>query len=443
MNLFETCSAAVFAVNASLAVPTLLLFLGTGIILTIKTRFLQIRGFPHFIRLLTSGIKKGHSKAHTINSFHALFSAMATTIGMGNIVGPSMAIALGGPGALFWLLLYIVFGSVTKYTEVTFAVYSRTTSTKGDIIGGPTQYLALVRPWLGTWYALLTIVLFTGWSSIQVNTLSCIWAQEGIPHWMTGLLAVVILLSVVLGGVDRIGYFASRIVPLKFLLYVTFALIILLQNLPAVGQAIVLVFSSAFTPAAAGGALAGISLFTVMREGIYKSIFITEAGLGTSSISHALADVERPTDQGILALFSGLADMFLCTLSGLLTLVTGVWLSGKLSNTLIYEAFKLHSPIGGAQYALMISILLFVITALIGNTYNGSQSFASFTNYKYVKTYYVCAALIAFSGSLAAVPFLWSVMDILLTLVAIPNLLGILYLVFKYPHIIAFERVKK
>lgn len=439
-DFFSLCYNAVFALNTHLALPTLFLFLGTGIFLTLKTRLIQIRAFPRFLHLVKSGIQKGHTRAHTINAFHALFSAMATTIGMGNIVGPSMAISIGGPGALFWLLIYIVFGSVTKFVEVTFAVYSRKTNSQGDIIGGPSQYLALVRSWLGTWYALLTIFLFTGWSSIQVNTLSCVWEQEGVPRWITGLIAIAILLTVVLGGVKRIGFFASRVVPLKFLLYVTFALIILFQDLPALAEAIKAVFTCAFSPSAACGGLTGITLFTAMREGIYKSIFITEAGVGTSSIPHALADVERPTDQGILALYSGLADMFLCTLSGLLTLVTGVWLSGKLSNTLIYEAFKLHSPVAGGQYVLMISILLFVITALIGNTYNGSQSFASCTNYRYVKAYYLVAALIAFSGALVAVPVIWNIMDVILTFVAFPNLVGLIYLSVFYPAVIKYEK---
>ncbi len=402
---------------------------------------MQIRGFPRFIKLVTQGVAESHKEGvKTINPFHALFSAMATTIGMGNIVGPSMAISIGGPGALFWLLLYIFFGSVTKFTEVTFAVYSRTTSAKGDIIGGPTQYLKLVTPSLGTWYALLTMVLFTVWSSIQVNTLSCIWAQEGIPQWFTGLLAVSILLGVVLGGVQRIGFFASRIVPLKFVLYISFALLILAQNPLGVLQALKLMITCAFAPQAACGGITGITVFTALREGIYKSIFITEAGVGTSSISHALADVKRPSDQGLLALFSGIADFCLCLLSGLLTLVTGVWASGKLSNTLIYEAFKMHSPLAGGQYILIVSVLLFVITALIGNTYNGSQSFAALTRYKYVKAYYIVAALIAFSGALVAVPFIWNLMDIILVFVALPNLVGLIFLSYKYAHLLEIQK---
>lgn len=439
MNIFDTCTTLIALLNSYLSLPALLLFLGTGIILTFKTGFAQIRAFPRFVYLLTHGLGKSKLHAKTINPFHALFSAMATTIGMGNIVGPSMAISIGGPGALFWLILYIFFGSVTKFTEVTFAVYARTTTGGGNILGGPSQYLKMVAPWLGTWYAALTIFLFTGWSSVQVNTLSCIWAQEGISPWISGALAVILLLVVVLGGVQRIGYVASRIVPLKFLLYVGFVLLILAQSPAAVLSALKMVLHCAFTPQAACGAITGITLFTVMREGIYKSIFITEAGVGTSSIAHSLADVDKPTDQGILALFSGIADMFLCLLSGLLTLVTGVWTTGALNNTLIYQAFKLHSPVAGGQFVLLLSILLFVLTALIGNTYNGSQSFAVFAPYKYVKYYYIVSALVAFSGAFVAVPFIWNIMDILLVSVAIPNLLGVLILAFKHPHILQYK----
>jgi len=162
MNIFDTCTTLIALLNSYLSLPALLLFLGTGIILTFKTGFAQIRAFPRFVYLLTHGLGKSKLHAKTINPFHALFNTMATTIGMGNIVGPSMAISIGGPGALFWLILYIFFGSVTKFTEVTFAVYARTTTGGGNILGGPSQYLKMVAPWLGTWYAALTIFLFTG-----------------------------------------------------------------------------------------------------------------------------------------------------------------------------------------------------------------------------------------------------------------------------------------
>lgn len=435
MELSRSCFSFFNSINCFLAYPSLLIFLGTAVLLTVKLRFLQIRGFKKFLQLLFTGIsEKEKNTVKTISPFHALFSAMATTIGMGNIIGPSIAISLGGPGALFWLILYIILGSATKFVEVTLSVHTRTATSNGDIIGGPTQYLRLISHSLAAWYGLVTMFLFTGWSGLQVNTLASIWAQEGIPHWISGAVASSILLLVVLGGVQRIGYFASRIVPLKFTVYVLFALLILFKNPLAIVAAIKLVASSAFQPAAAVGGFLGATAFAVMREGIYKGIFITESGIGTSSISHALADVKHPSDQGILAMFSSIADIFLCSLSGLIALVTGVWSSGKLNNTLAYEAFKLHAPFGG-NVVLAISILLFVITALIGNTYNGSQSFASFTKHKYTTVYFIFAAIVAFLGAMADVPLLWEVMDVLLALVAIPHLLALLVISFKYPKI--------
>lgn len=436
MEFSKACFDIFSSINCFLSYPSLVIFLGTAIILTVKTGFLQLHGFSRFIKLIFSGINEQQkSNVKTINPFHALFSAMATTIGMGNIIGPSIAISIGGPGALFWLLVYIILGSATKFVEVTFSVHTRTVTSSGDIIGGPTQYLRLISHSLAAWYGLVTMFLFTGWSGLQVNTLASIWAQEGIPHWVSGLVASSILLAVVLGGVKRIGFVASRIVPLKFIVYVIFALFILLKNPIAILAAIKLVFSSIASPAAAAGGFLGATAFAVIREGIYKGIFITESGIGTSSIAHALSDVKNPSDQGILAMFSSIADLFLCSLSGLIALVTGVWTSGKLNNTLAYEAFKLHAPYGG-NFVLAISILLFVITALIGNTYNGSQSFASFTRHKYVNVYFIFAALIAFLGALSDVPLLWQIMDVLLALVAIPNLIALLILAYRHPHIL-------
>lgn len=439
MDFFTFCYTSLVNFNHFLAYPALALFLGTAIFLTIKLKFIQIWAVPRFFKLITEGIPQKETRAKTLGSYTALFSAMATTMGMGNIVGPPMAISLGGPGAILWLLVYIFFGSVTKFTEVTFSIYARSTSARGDILGGPSQYLKLVSPYLGTFYAFLTVFLFTTWSSIQVNTLACIWAQEGVPSWISGLIAVSLLLFVVLGGVKRIGFVASKIVPLKFLLYVVFALIILFSHVSLLKDAIILIFKSAFSYKAAVGGFAGATLFQAIREGIYKGIFITESGVGTASIAHALADVKKPTDQGLLALYSGVADMFLCLLSGLLTLVTGVWMSDKLGNTLIYEAFKQCLP-GFGCYVLLFSILLFVISALIGNTYNGSQSFAALVHYKYVKLYYVISAIIAFSGALIYMPILWQFMDIILALVAFANLIGIIILSIRYSSVLKLDK---
>lgn len=440
MQFLSFCYDLVFLINSYIAIPAIIIFLSVAITLTLKLKFPQFRAFPKFKKIITGNISEIKSQdTKTISPFAALFTSMATTIGVGNIVGPSMAIAIGGPGALFWLLVYIFFGSILKFVEVSFSVYARKISDSGDILGGPAQYLKLITPALGNWYAFLTIFLFTIWSSIQVNTIACICSAENIPNWLSGALAVAILLIVVLGGVKRIGHFASTLVPIKFLLYVTFATIIIFKNIANLPESIKLVFDSAFSLKAIMGSSLGIAMLVALKEGIYKAIFITESGIGTGSIAHALSNVKKPSDQGILAMYSAMADFLLCTLSGLLTLVTGVWKTNKLSNTLIYEAFKSNSPIYGGQIILIFAVFLFVVTALIGNTYNGSQSFGAFTKNKYIKSYYIIAALFAFSGALIEMPFLWNLMDIVLVLVAIPNIFGILYLAYKHSHVLDFN----
>lgn len=439
MNFFNTCFDLIVKFNTLLSIPALILFLGTAIFLTIKLKFIQFRAFPRFLSLITTGIPQRHTKAKTLSSWTALFSAMSSTMGIGNIVGPPMAISLGGPGALFWLIVYIFFGSVTKFTEVTFAVFTKKTTLTNNILGGPTQYLRLVSPYLGNFYAFLTVFLFTTWSSVQVNTLACVWEQENIANWIIGLAVTSLLLLVVLGGVKRIGFVASKIVPLNFIVYVSLSLFILLNHWYLLKDSIILVLTSAFSYKAAVGGFMGASMFKAMREGIYKGIFVTEAGVGTASIAHALSEVKNPTDQGILAMYSGIADILLCSLSGLLTLSTGIWASDKLGNVWVYEAFKMYFPRFGS-WAFLLIVFLFVLSALIGSAYNGSQSFLALVGkYKYVKIYYLVSALIAFSGALVHMPLLWQFMDIILALVAFANLIGIIILSLKYSNILKID----
>ena len=309
--------------NDILMLPATILFASAALILTVKTGFLQIRAFPKFIRMILGGIRPEKEKsARTINPFHAMFAAMATTIGMGNVVGPPVAIIAGGPGALFWLVVYIFFGSVTKLTEVTFALATRVKTEQGFIIGGPMQYLKSVSSILAGWYGYVIIFLFVGWSSLQSNTLANIAANENIPHWAVGLTLSVLLFAILNGGAKRVGEFASKLVPLMFILYVSFALLILFQDLGTLWSAAQLVFRSAFTPAAPIGAFMGATVMRSVNAGFSRAIFITEAGIGTSSIPHATADTKNPLDQGILAMGSMIADMFLVTISGFLILVT-------------------------------------------------------------------------------------------------------------------------
>jgi len=427
--------ALVDQLNLWFELPATVTFFAAAIFLTIKLNFIQLRSFGRFLNLITTGVAVDdhNGKIRTITPIQALFTAMSTTIGVGNVVGPSIAILAGGPGALFWLVVYVFFASATKYTEVTFALATRTEYKDGYILGGPTQYLRLISPIIANWYGLVTIFLFASWSGVQANTLAEILKQEGVASWMTGLVLASLVILVLFGGAKRVGLLASKLVPIMFVLYITFSGLILFQNLAALKAACVLIFGNIFAPASAVGGFLGATIFQGMKSGAYQAAYITEAGVGTSSIPHAISDAKRPSDQGVLALYSMIADGMLCLVSGLLVLVTGVWKSNcEMTSRLIYDVFKLHSPVLG-KWILLASVSMFVITTVIGNGFNGAQSFGSFTRHRGIKTYFVFVALVTFFGSISSVPAVWKIMSLLLVLVAIPNLIGLVLLSIKYP----------
>lgn len=420
-------------IYSALSKPVVAIFLSVGILLTIKTGFLQIRAFPKFLRLLKKrSTHKPGTRKKTISSIHALFAAMATTLGMGSIISPSIAIMLGGPGALFWMVAYTFFAGIIKFAEVSFAIHTRTETPTGEVIGGPTQYLKLIHPWLAAWYGLIMIVVFAVWSGVQSNTLAKIFLKINVPAWQTGLILSIIVFIVLSGGARRVGFVASKLVPLMCALYVSSAFFILIKNSAALKEAFFLVINSAFSGTAAIGGFVGVSALQAMSAGIFKSIYTTEAGMGTSSIPHSLANVKKPTDQGIIAMFSVIADAFFSFISGLLIVVTGMWFlgTGPLDSTLMYEVFRVNFPAFGG-IILTVSIGLFVLTTTIGNSFNGSQNFSSITKHRWVRIYHIFTVIVIFAGALASVPLVWRMVDILIILVAVPNVISIAILTFK------------
>lgn len=421
-----------------IAGPAIFIFFGTAVLLTFKTGFIQFRMFGKFVSLIKKGFeqrnvqtKQGANRA--INSFHALFAAMATTIGMGNLVGPPIAVIFGGPGALFWLLVYIFFASVTKFTEVVFSVKTRETMPDGQVVGGPMQYLKAVHPLLASWYVGVMMFLFVSWSTIQSNALSKTLEQEGIPVWVTGLVLVLITYATLRGGAQRVGLIASKLVPFMFAFYVTFSFYLILMQWSLFVGAVKLILHSAFSSSAAIGGFFGATVMQAMRAGIYKGIFTTEAGVGTSAIAHAVADVDHPTDQGILAMYSMISDALLSMISGVLVIMSGIWTIGECSSTLLYEVFTQSSPMFGRP-VLLVTIVLFVVTTVIGNSFNGRQTFASLTKFRWVSWYVNFSMLMIFVASMVEAKLVWSAMDFLLPLVAIPNLIGLVILAFREPE---------
>lgn len=421
--------------NTIFAVPTTILFFGAAVFFTLRIRFAQITQFPRFIKLLTKPVQarsETDMHEHTINPLHALFTAMATTIGMGNLVGPTIAIFTGGPGALLWLLLYIFFGAATKFVEVMSALKTRTATADGSIIGGPLFYLKTVSSFIAYWYGIIMIFLLASWSSLQANTLSGILALHHIPTWLTGMLLVLFLVRMLTGGAERVGAMASKLVPIMFVLYVAVALYILLKNPVELAHSIVLVFQSAIHPSAAIGGFMGTTFMHAMQSGLYQGVFITEAGIGTASIPHAVARTQRYTDQAILAMCATISDMTLATLSGLLVLVTGVWHTGTFRSTLIYEAFSIHAP-GFGSYILLLSLSLFILTTILGNSFNGTQIFKSITSAVDYRFYIIFITCVVFAGAMVPATIVWELMETILACAMIPNVIGLLALVIKNP----------
>ena len=358
---------------------------------------------------------------------------MSGSLGMGTIIGPSVAIVIGGPGALFWLVFYALVGAITKFTEVTFGVYFREKTADGSILGGPTQYLKKLHPWLASWYAWATMFLFAGWSGLQANALAEMLWQVQVPHYITGIALAILVLIMLYGGLTRIGKFSTALFPVMFCLYVSVACYILWNNSHELGNAFRMMFDSIFSPAPALGGFAGATFYQALSSGTYKGAYTTESGMGTAAIPHSLANVQKASDQGILAMSAVFVDAFLCFLSGLMVLVTGVWTHGTVTNIMMYNIFKTNLPMLG-ESLLIFSISMFVLGTVIGNSFNGRQSFAAITRYRWLNWYYLFVCIVIILGSMCNVPLIWAIMDVILPFVAIPNLIGIIYLACKYPQ---------
>jgi AGCS family alanine or glycine:cation symporter len=406
------------------------IFLLVGIFLSLFLGFPQIRHTRRFFQLISSQ-QINDSGKNTVSPLQALLSAMSTSLGSGSIAGVPFAIAIGGPGALFWIIVYAFFGSVTKFTEVACAIKYRTKAPDGSIIGGPTSYLLAVQPFLAYWYGLCALVLFAGWSGLQAKALSEVYHRLGYSEYITGIITSLFVFYMLLGGAQRIGKLSSYLVPVMCTSYLCACLFILLQNIPLIGQMIILVCKTAFTGTAATGGFLGASAMLAIRNGVYRSAYVTEAGVGTAAFPHALAETNSPTDQGILAMYSVAIDAFFCLISGFVVLVTGVWTSGAASNTLIYDAFEIGLPTIGPAI-LIFSLTLFVTGTAVGNSFNGSKSFGFFTKNRFLIWYYAFVVFMMFLGAIAHSLTLWAIMDIILPITALPNLIGITILAIRH-----------
>lgn len=413
----------------------LLILLGS-LILSLCTRLVQLRMLPRLARLFIDAFHSRHKRIknlHAINSYKALFTAMSTTIGIASIVSPIFAIKMGGPGALIGFMLTIIFGSATTFTEVTLALHYRKKLPNGTIMGGPMQYLKQgFSPMLAAWYAFWGCLLLVAWSANQSNTIADVLQPFGIPTWLSGIGVTITILLALLGGIKRVSNLASRMVPIMFILYVSASLWIVIANISGISAMLSAIFGQFFSLKSWTYGAASGSILHTLRWGLLKGMHSTEAGIGTAAIPHSMADTKNPFEQGVLAMASVWSVGFISLLTGCVVLLTNSWQDptlGKGINVIIHSFSQYFPSVG--PIILVISAFLFAFGTTLGNSYNGSQCFLYLTNNKYLRVYQLLLACALFFGTVVDVAFIWSVVDLFMVCVAVPNIVAIVVLAFR------------
>lgn len=418
-----------------------------SIFISFRTRFVQIRFIPSLFKMLWSSIvQRTHDNNHTIAPHRALFTAMSTTVGISTIVSPVIAISLGGPGALLGFLLTSFFGSAATYAEVNLCIQYRKKLENGTIMGGPMQYLkSLLSPAIAKWYAVCCFVLMAAWSSAQANQLSAIMNSPLLETYristvISGVAIVILVVLTLIGGIKRISAISSKLVPIMFVLYLGSCFWIILANLDKFWSIWQLIFESAFSPyALASGTLVG-GIVTSLRWGIFKGIQTCEAGIGTQTIPHSMAETNNPKAQGTLAMLSTYTAGFIAFLSGFVALITETWLDPQLPLGISMVAASFHHYFSTFGIIIVvISTFLFAFGTILGNCFNGSQCFNYLTNNKKTPWYIGGTAILIFVGSISEPKIVWSLIDIVLACVAIPHMSALILYAYKNPEAIPLD----
>lgn len=406
--------------------PLLILLVGTGIYLTVRLGFLQFRSLPYALQLAFSPGKKDDKSKGDISHYQALTTAMAATIGTGNIAGVATAVVLGGPGAVFWMWLTALFGMATKYAEAVLAVKYRVTNSKGEMSGGPMYYLekGLKAKWLGILFAIFgAIAAFGIGNMVQSNTVSDVLESSfSIPTWVTGLVLAILAGLVILGGIKSIGRVTSFFVPIMAAFYIIGGLIIIILNFDLVPSAFSLIFSDAFTGSAIGGGVLG----TAIRYGVARGVFSNEAGLGSAPIAAAAARTDYPGRQALVSMTQVFIDTILvCTITGLTIVMGNLYAGGMEGAELTSASFSVFLGDAGT-YIVTLGTIFFAFSTIVGWSYYGEKCFSYLFNDKAIPYYRLVFILFVFVGAVAALDVVWGVADIMNGLMAFPNLIGLL-----------------
>jgi len=424
--------AFIVEINAwAWGVPMQVLLLGTGIFLTLGLGFLTLRRLGFAFRLLLGGFK-GQGEGD-IPPFRALMTSLSATIGTGNIAGVATAITLGGPGALFWMWLTALFGMAMKYAEAVLAVRYREQDDRGGYSGGPMYY---IRNGLGPRYALLggAFALFGSMAgfglanTVQSNSVAQVLGDQfQVPWALTGGVLMVVVGAVILGGIQRIAATASAIVPAMAIAYVLMSLIVIGLHIEEVPGVLATIIDSAFNGASAAGGFAGATVWAAIRFGVARGIFSNEAGLGSAPIAHAAAKTNEPVEQGLVAMLGTFIDtLVVCTMTGLVIMLTGVLESGVSGASLTASAFG--SALPGGELVVTLGVVLFATTTMIGWSFYGERCVVYLFGTKGILPFRILWVLAIPVGAGTDLGLIWLVADTLNAFMAIPNLIALLLL---------------
>lgn len=410
--------------------PMMLLLFGTHILLTVRLHFIQ----RHTFRAIRLSVKPDVGSRGEISQFGALATALAATIGTGNIVGVSTAVALGGPGAVFWCWLTGVFGIATKYGEALLAVKYRTSNDRGEIVGGPmyTIQRGLHCKWLAVLFAVFTVLAtFGAGSTVQSHAIShAVGGTFGVPDGVTGAVLAVLTAIVIFGGVRSISRVCEKLVPFMSLFYIVGCVVILVMNGHYLLPALKLILQSAFTTRAATGGFVGSTLMVACRYGMARGLFSNESGLGTAPIAAATAQTRNPVRQALVSMTGTFWDtVVVCAMTGLVIVSTGLRLpqqfAGLSDDGMTQAAFDL---LPGGRYVLTVALAVFAFTTILGWSYYGERSMEYLFGRRGIAVYRAVFLCMVFAGAVVNLDLVWNFSDLMNGLMAFPNLISVLLL---------------
>ncbi|WP_420464261.1 alanine/glycine:cation symporter family protein [Candidatus Palauibacter sp.] len=417
-------------------VPLIILLLMTGLVYTLLLRGLQFRRLWHALWLALVKRREPDGEGD-ISHFQALMTALAATVGTGNIVGVATAIGAGGPGALFWMWVTGLLGMATKYAEAVLGVRYRETDARGEKAGGPMYYLehGLGRGGLGrvlaiAFAAFATLAAFGIGNGVQSQAVADAMNESfGIPHWIVGLVTAAAVGFVIIGGIRSIGRVASVIVPTMIVLYIGVAGLVLISNAAEIPAAFGLVFEHAFGGRAVAGGALGYTVLQAMRFGVARGIFSNESGLGTGAIAAAAAQTREPVRQALVSMTQTFIDtIVVCTLTGLAILTTGAWSSGAEGANMTQLAFDTSLLAGAGDIIVALGLATFAFSTMLGWSYYGERSLAYLFGARAIPPYRLAFVAVVGLAAVVELDVVWLVSDILNGLMAAPNLVGLLLL---------------